>query len=312
MENCNSLKISTTIRKKPGYLRKNTMIGILFVAPAVLGFIIFVLGPMISSLLLSFTDYALVNQPKFIGFENYSVLFNGEDPYFYKSLSVTIYYVVLSVPLGLIFAFFLATMLNKDIRGKSFFRTIFYIPSIVPVIASSMIWVFILDPDLGMLNNVLRLVHLPTSKWLYDEVSVIPTLALMSLWTVGGPTIIFLAGLQNVPRSFYEACEIDGGNSFYKLWFITIPMLTPTIFFNLIMGIIGGMQTFTQSFIMTNGGPNNASLFYTFYLYRQAFRFSNMGSACAIAWILFIIVAVLTIIAFKSSNKWVYYEGDDK
>lgn len=287
---------------------KKSWEGILFAGPAILGFLLFTAGPMVASLIYSFTDYALVNDWKFIGAQNYIELFNGEDPYFYKSLKVTIYYVALSVPLQLVVSFLFAMLLNQNVKCKSVFRTIFYMPTIVPAVAASMVWMWVLDPDLGVLNNLLQMLHLPTSRWIYDETTVIPSLALMSLWTVGGTMVIFLAGLQDIPIQLYEAAKIDGGNALNRLFSITVPMMTPTIFFNLVMGIIGGLQTFNQAYIMTGGGPDNASLFYAFYLYRQAFSFSKMGSASAIAWVLFVLVLILTLIAFKSSDKWVYYE----
>ena len=168
-----------------------------------------------------------------------------------------------------------------------------------------------MDPDLGLLNNVLDAVGLPTSKWIFDEKTVIPSLILMSLWTVGSTVIIFLAGLQDVPNQLYEAVEIDGGNAFHKFINITLPMITPTLFFNLVMGFINGFQVFTQAYIMTAGGPNNASLFYAFYLYKEAFSNFRMGNACALAWVLFLIISIFTFIIFKTS-KWVYYEGDGK
>ncbi|WP_178024925.1 carbohydrate ABC transporter permease [uncultured Paenibacillus sp.] len=284
--------------------------GWLFAMPAILGLLIFTLGPMLYSLYMSFTDYTGSNSPTFTGLDNYGRMFSGEDPYFYKSLAVTFYFVILSVPTGIIYSFLLAILLNQNVKGKSIFRTIFYLPSIVPIIAISFIWLWLLNPDLGLANELLRSLGLPGSQWIFGEKSVVPSLALMNLWTTGGTMIIFLAGLQDIPRSLYEAIEMDGGSRLAKLRHITIPMMTPTIFFNLIMGIINGFQVFSQAYVMTNGGPNNASLFYVFYLYREAFQFSRMGSASAIAWVLFAIIMVLTYVVFRTSNKWVYYEGD--
>lgn len=284
--------------------------GWLFALPAILGLLIFTLGPMMYSLYMSFTDYTGSNTPRFIGLDNYKRMFGGEDQYFYKSLAVTFYFVILSVPTGIVYSFLLAILLNQNVKGKSIFRTIFYLPSIVPIIAISFIWLWLLNPDLGLANELLRSLGLPGSQWIFGEKSVVPSLALMNLWTTGGTMIIFLAGLQDIPRSLYEAIEMDGGSRLAKLRHITIPMMTPTIFFNLIMGIINGFQVFSQAYVMTNGGPNNASLFYVFYLYREAFQFSRMGSASAIAWVLFAIIMVLTYVVFRTSNKWVYYEGD--
>lgn len=297
-------------KKKKSRSYKNELYGILFAFPAILGLLIFTLGPMIYSLYMSFTDYSGSNTPTFIGLDNYKRMFSGEDQYFYKSLGVTLYFVVLSVPTGIIYSFLLAILLNRDVKGKAIFRTVFYLPSIVPIIAISFIWLWLLNPDLGLANEVLRSIGLPGSQWIFGEKSVVPSLALMNLWTTGGTMIIFLAGLQDIPKSLYEALEIDGGSKLNKLWSITIPMMTPTIFFNLIMGIINGFQVFSQAYVMTNGGPNNASLFYVFYLYREAFQFSRMGSASAIAWVLFAIIMMLTFLVFKTSKKWVYYEGD--
>lgn len=296
--------------QKKRSINRRELSGWLFALPAILGLLIFTLGPMLYSLYMSFTDYTGSNSPTFIGLDNYERMFSGEDTYFYKSLGVTFYYVILSVPTGIIYSFFLAILLNQNIKGKAFFRTIFYLPSIVPIIAISFIWLWLLNPDLGLANELLRSLGLPGSQWIFGEKTVVPSLALMNLWTTGGTMIIFLAGLQDIPRSLYEAIEMDGGTKLNKLRHITIPLMTPTIFFNLIMGIINGFQVFSQAYVMTNGGPNNASLFYVFYLYREAFQFSRMGSASAIAWVLFVIIMIFTYIVFKTSNNWVYYEGD--
>lgn len=289
--------------------KREAIYGWLFSLPVTLGFVLFVLVPMIASFYLSLTDYNIVSSSKFVGIRNYVNLFTGRDPFFYKSLGVTFYYVALSVPAQLIYAFAVAMLLNRAIRFRALFRSIIYIPCIVPTVAISMIWLWLLNPDLGLVNSMLRTVGLPTSLWLFSEQTVIPSLVIMSLWTTGSIMVIFLAGLQGIPRHLYEAVDIDGGNDIHKLRYITIPMMTPTIFFNLIMGIIGAFQTFSSAYIMTQGGPNNASLFYVFYLYREAFTFLNMGAASAIAWVLFIIIGAFTVVVFKSSDRWVFYEG---
>lgn len=306
---------STVPKEKPAMTRRqrhDLLAGLGFGAPILLGFLLFSIMPMLISLYYSFTNLELVNKPELIGLANYRALFSGSDPYFYRSLSVTLYYCALAIPMNIVFAFAMAMLLNQSVRGRSIFRTIFYLPSIVPAVASSMIWIFLMDPSLGALNNLLSLVGLPTCRWIFAETSVIPSLALMSNWSVGATMIIFLAGLQDVPRQLYESAEIDGAGFFIKLFHITIPMMSPTIFYNLIMCIIGGMQSFTQAYVMTGGGPNNASLFYAYYLYRQAFAFSKMGSASAIAWVLFALIALLTLLAFRSAKRWVYYEGAGK
>lgn len=291
--------------------KKNIISGVLFALPVILGFIIFVMGPMITSGYFSLTNYTITGTPEWVGFDNYKNLFNNKDPFFYKSLLVTAIYVFLSVPIQIIASLLVAMVLNRDVKGQGIFRTIFYLPTIVPVAASSMIWIWLMDPNLGLLNSLLKAIGLPTSKWIFDEKTVIPSLIIMSLWTIGSTVIIFLAGLQGVPKQLYEAVEIDGGNSIHKFFNITIPMITPTLFFNLVMGFINGFQVFTQAYVMTSGGPNNASLFYAFYLYKEAFTNFRMGNACALAWILFIIISLFTLIIFRTS-KWVYYEGGDQ
>ncbi|ODR38935.1 carbohydrate ABC transporter permease [Eisenbergiella tayi] len=288
--------------------RRNQVQGILFTLPAILGFLIFTLLPMAASLYLSFTDYRISNKPLLIGADNYVRLFSGEDYFFYKALGVTAYYVVLSVPTFLIVAFFIANLLNSEIKGMAIFRTIFYLPSIVPVVATSMIWAWLFNPDFGLFNSILKSLGLPQSQWIYNEKTVITSIVLMGIWTTGSTMVIFLAGLQDVPKQLYEAAKVDGAGYWKRMRFITIPLMTPTLFFNLIMGMINGFQVFSQAYIMTDGGPNNASLFYVFYLYREAFRNSQMARACACSWVLFIIIAVLTFITFRSSDKWVYSE----
>lgn len=286
------------------------MSGWLFALPAILGFVIFTAGPMIVSLILSFTDYRVTAPPQFIGFANYENLLSGKDAFFYKSLSVTAYYVVLSVPLQIIYAFLMAMLLNQKIRFKGIFRVIFYLPTIIPSVAISTIWLWLLNPDMGLINSILKFLHLPTSMWIFSEETVVPSLVFMSLWTTGATMVIFLAGLQGLPRHLFEAVDIDGGNVFHKFRYITMPMMTPVIFFNTVMAIINGFQEFTSAFVMTNGGPNNSSLMMAFYLYREAFKFQKMGNASAVAWLIFIIIGFLTFILFYSSSKWVYYENE--
>jgi len=295
-------------RNKTQYGRAEARAGILFAMPVILGFIIFVLGPMIASLYLSLTDYRITGESRFIGFEHYANMFTGRDIFFWQSVKVTTYYVALAIPAGILFSFAMAMLMNQDIKGRALFRTIFYLPTIVPVVALTLVWMWLFNPDLGLINNLLRGWGLPTSMWLFGEATAVPTLVLMSVWTTGGPMIIFLAGLQGIPRHLYEAATIDGGNSLHRFIYITIPMMTPTIFFNLIMGLIGAFQIFAPAMIISQGGPNNATLFYVFHMYRTAFMQSRMGEASAWAWVLFLIVAFFTFIAFRSSKKWVYYE----
>jgi len=294
-------------------MRKGIWYGLLFTAPAILGFVIFTLGPMIASLALSLTDYNVFkDQTSFVGFSNYTRLFSGEDDLFYKSLGVTFYFVVLRVPAVIIISFAIALLLNMNIKGRAMFRTIIYLPSIVPAVASAMIWMWLMNPDLGLLNSLLGWLHLPSSNWLYAEDSVIPSVVLTTLWGIGSTVIIFLAGLSGIPQSYYEAIEVDGGGWYSKLRQITIPMVTPTLFFNTIMTLIGSFQVFNEAYILTQGGPNNRSLFYVFYLWRTGFRDAEMGYASALAWVLFVIIMVFTYIVFKTSKSWVYYEGGER
>ncbi len=300
-----AVNIKSNIRKK----RENRW-GMLFCMPCILGFVFFALIPMIVSLYYSFTDYNIISKCNYVGWSNYKKLFSGNDPYFYKSLKVTFYYVFTSVPLSLIVSFLIAMLLNVDIKGRGIFRTIFYIPSIIPIVAMSAIWLWIFNSDFGLANMILKACGMPTCQWLSSESTVIPTLVFTSLWSIGPTMVIFLAGMQDVPRQLLEAVEIDGGGAWAKLTHVTIPMMTPTIFYNLVMGFINGFQVFTQSYIITQGGPNNSSLFYVYYLYREAFQFMRMGSACAIAWVLFIIIMIMTIILFAFQRRFVYYGGE--
>lgn len=297
---------------KPGGLttrqKRNIAQGLLFTSPAILGFLTFSLIPMGASLFFSFTDYRISNVPEWLGAANYLRLFSGEDPFFYKSFGVTAYYTFLSVPVFLLTAFVIANLLNSGVKGMPIFRTLFYLPSIVPVVATTMIWSWLFNPDFGLLNSALKAVGLSGSKWIHSESTVIPSMVLMGTWTTGSTMIIFLAALQDIPTQLYEAAKVDGAGYWRRLFSITIPLMTPTLFFNLIMGLIGGFQTFSQAYLLTGGGPNNASLFYVFHLYREAFRNSQMGRACALSWVLFVIIAALSAITFRTSDKWVYSE----
>ncbi|MBT2760316.1 sugar ABC transporter permease [Paenibacillus sp. ISL-20] len=293
--------------------RKALWYGILFTAPAVLGFILFTAGPMIASFILGLTDYNVFKDNlTFVGFEHFNRMFSGQDEYFYKSLGATFYFVILRVPAVILISFMIALLLNMNIKARALFRTIIYLPSIVPAVASAMIWLWLLNPDLGLVNTVLKWLHLPTSNWLFSESSVIPSVVLTTLWGIGGTVIIFLAGLSGIPKSYYEAIDVDGGGWFRKLWTITIPMVTPTIFFNTVMTIIGSFQVFNEAYILTQGGPNNKSLFYVYYLWRTAFTNTEMGYASALAWVLFIIILFFTFLVFKTSKSWVYYEGEGR
>lgn len=274
-----------------------------------LGFVLFALGPIAASLVMSFTDWPIISAPTWVGTANYTRLF-AHDPLFWQALKVTMIYAVVSVPLGLAVAFGLAALLNQNIRGIGVFRTIFYLPSIFPVVANSVLFLWFFNPEFGLLNAGLRALHLPPSQWVYSPATALPSLILMSLWSIGGTMVIFLAGLQDVPLHLYEAVDIDGGTAWHKAFHVTIPMVTPIILFNLVLSLIHALQAFTQPYVMTQGGPNNATLFYVFYLYRTAFADGKMGYAAGMAWILFLFIVALTALIFRSSRRWVYYEGE--
>jgi multiple sugar transport system permease protein len=287
-------------------LRREAIEGFLCITPWLLGFILFIAGPMIASIWLSLTDYEILRPIQFIGLDNFTKA--AQDPLFAKSLWNTLVYTALYVPLHLITALMAALLLNVKVRGIKLYRVIFYIPSIMPAVATAFLWMWIFNPNYGLANALLDLVGLPPQQWLFDETLAKPSFVLMALWGLGSAMIVFLAGLQGIDPVLYEAASIDGANNWTKFWRITIPMLTPVLFFNLIIGIIGSFQVFTTAYIATNGGPNNATLFYVLYIYNQGWKFAKMGYASALAWVLFVIVLLLTLVQFKMANRWVYYE----
>ncbi|HJC56770.1 MAG TPA: sugar ABC transporter permease [Candidatus Eisenbergiella intestinipullorum] len=285
--------------------------GWLFVLPALAGFFIFNLIPMIMSAYYSLCEYNIIGTPEWIGIQNYITLLFGENETFWVAVRATVLYAIMAVPANLLFAFAIAMLLNRKMIGRAFFRSLFYLPCIVPAVASSFVWLLLMNPDYGLMNEILKVLHLPESQFFWGEDSVLPSVVFMGIWSTGATQVIFLAGLQNIPRVYYEALEIDGGNAWHKFWNVTVPMVSSTIFFNLVMGIINALQVFSQAYIITEGGPNNRSLFYVYDLWRQAFKYMDMGKASAMAWLLFIVVMVLTAIVFKTSGKWVYYEGGE-
>jgi multiple sugar transport system permease protein len=279
----------------------------LFIAPWLTGFVVFYLGPIVASFFISFTEWPMLRSATWIGLANYVKLM-GEDELFWKALFNTVYYVTFSVPLQIISGFCLAILLNQKVKGMPLFRTLFYIPSLITGVSIAVIWSWLLNPQFGLVNHALALVGIEGPDWLFNTKSAMPAMVLMSLWGVGGGMVIYLAGLQGIPEHLYEAAEIDGAGLLAKFRHVTIPMMTPTIFFNLIMGIIGAFQTFAQFFIMTNGGPADATLTMVLYLYRNAFEYFKMGYASSLAWILFLILIALTLIQFGMAKLWVYYE----
>ncbi|WP_154792313.1 carbohydrate ABC transporter permease [Occultella kanbiaonis] len=283
--------------------------GVLLALPAILGFAIFTIGPMVASLIFSLTDWQIGGDPQFIGFGNYVEM--ADDPLFWKSLGVTTYYTLAAVPLTLFVGFVVALLVNQSFRGQSLWRTVYYLPTLVPAVASAVLWIWIFNPDFGLFNTILRSVGLPTSNWLYSESTAIPSLVIMATWGFGNAMVIFLAGLQGVPGQLYEAVALDGGGAWAKFRHVTWPFMTPVIFYNLVTGVIGTFQVFNQAYVMTEGGPNNATLFYIYYLYTKAFTDSEMGYASALAWVLFLIVMVVTVVLFRNARSWVFYEMGD-
>lgn len=292
-------------------MKQSAKYGYLFIAPWVVGFLCLTLGPMLTSLYLSFHKFNLATMD-FVGTGNYRRLF-FEDPLFWKSLWITIRYALFSVPLGIMASLGIALLLNTQIKGIPIFRTFFYLPSLVPAVASAVLWGWIFNAENGVLNLVLRTFGFGAPQWLQDEKWTLPAFILMSLWGAGGGRmVIFLAGLQGISPTYYEAAKIDGAGVFQQFRHITMPLLSPVMFFNVILGVIGSFQVFTQAYVMTGGGPNNATLFYALYLFRNAFEYFKLGKASAMAWVLFAILLVLTAIQFRVSKRWVHYESEAK
>ena len=301
-----------------GRLRtREAIIGWLFITPAVLGLLLFNLGPVIASLYLSLTKYDIISPPVWTALSNYERLFT-DDKLFVKSLGVTAYYSALAIPLSLIVAYLVALLMNQGIRGISVYRTIWYLPSLVPATANAILWTWLLNRDFGPLNYFLRLAGLPGPDWFGDPNWTVPALVTIHLWGVGNAMLIFLAGLQGVPQHLYEAAEVDGAGWWSKFWNVTIPMTTPIIFFNLVIGVIVSFQVFSLVYILftpgasdasTPAGPENSALVYLMYLYRHAFLYLQMGYAAAMAWVLLLIILIMTLLLFHSQGRWVYYEA---
>jgi len=288
--------------------------GWLFVSPWVIGFVLLTAGPMVYSLYLSFTASSLLSPPQWVGLENYRRMF--ADPIFYRSLGNTAYYAVLGVPLGMILSLGLALLLDAPVRGLGFFRTLFFLPSVTNTVALSILWLWLLNPEFGLINLALARFGVEGPLWLQDEAWAKPALVLMSLWTVGGQMIICLAALQGVPPELKEAAAIDGAGPVRRFFAVTLPLISPALLFNLIMGLVGALQVFTQAFVMTGGvqpgsegGPNQSTLFIVLYIYKKAFQEYDMGYASALAWALFLIITVCTWIAWRVSKSRVHYEG---
>jgi multiple sugar transport system permease protein len=288
---------------------KQNLVGYLFISPWLAGFFAFALWPFLQSIYLSFTRYNIVTEPKWVGTANYKMLLTS-DELFWKSAWVTVKYAMISVPIGVVVGVGLALLLNSNVKGIAVFRTIFYLPSIVPTVATSVLFIWLLNPSVGLINRILGLVGITGPAWLNTAPWAFYSLVMMALWGVGGSMIIYLAGLKDIPLHLYEAATLDGANAFQKLRRITLPLMTPVIFFNVIMGIIGAFQTFTQAYVITpNGGPQDSTYFYSLYLYNRAWKYLDMGYASAMAWMLFLVIVILTTVVFRTQKRWVHYGG---
>lgn len=299
--------IATPGRKRRSGLASEEMRdGYIMVGFWLVGFLIFTAGPILASMGLSFTTWDLIADPKWAGVSNYRALL--KDDLIHVSLWNTLYFTVALVPLSTVGALLLALAMNLPLRGIRLYRTLYYLPSITPAVATTLLWLLIFQPEFGVANYLLRQVGLSKQLWLMDPDQAKPILILIALWGVGGSIPIFLAGLQAIPRELYEAAEIDGSNGWNSFIRVTLPLLTPVIFFSVITGIIGSFQVFTSAYIATDGGPENATLFYVLLLYRNAFQYFKMGYASAMAWLLFVIVLLFTILQFRLARRWVHYE----
>ena len=285
---------------------QRTFEGYIFIGPWLIGFVIFTAGALLGSFGISLSKWSMIGTPQYVGLENYKYMVN--DRFFWQSLMVTIYY-LLNVPLNLLLGLLLAILLNQKIRGIAVFRTIYYLPSVTAGVAVSLLWMWIFNPRFGVINVLLSKVGIQGPAWLGSETWAMPALIIMSIWGVGGSMLIYLGALQSIPTHLYEAATLDGAGAWRKFLNITIPMVTPVLLLNMIMGVIASFQVFTQAFIMTKGGPNYATLFYVLYLYQQAFEWFNLGYASALAWVLFVVILIFTFVILRSSSKWVYYEG---
>lgn len=296
---------------KRGLERNRRKYGYLFALPWLIGLLIFYAYPLLSSIFYSFTNYNVISDAQWVGFENYIELFH--DDVFWISITNTVVYACMSVPLSVLFGIFLALLLNAPIRGQGFFRTLFFLPTLVPVVATAIIWQWLLNPQFGVLNYLLGLAGIQGPPWFGNPEWAKPSLVVMALWVIGNSVIIYLAGLQDISRDFYEAADLDGANWFQKSRYITLPLLTPIVFFNMVMGIINTLQVFTLPFSLTygTGNPANSLLFYSMYLYNNAFAYMKMGYASAMAWLLFILIMAITLLLFLSSGKWVHYQDEE-
>lgn len=289
--------------------RREALEGYLALLPWAIGFIAFTAIPILVTIYLSFTEWVIVRPPDWIGITNYERMFT-RDPLFWQALKVTGLFVLISLPLKLVLGLMLALLLNAKVPGMNFFRTVFYLPAVISGVAVSLMWMWLLQPDTGVVNTLLSYIGVQGPNWFWDPNWALPSVAMMSVWKVGGAAIIYLAGLQNIPPHLYEAAKIDGANRWRSFWSITLPLLTPTLFFQLVIELIDSFKIFTEAFVITQGGPLKATYFYLWYFYEEAFRNFNMGYASALALVLTIIIVLTTLFVNYTSKRWVYYENE--
>lgn len=282
----------------------------LFLAPWLIGLVVFVGGPIIASFILGFTEYDVLSPARWVGLDNF-VQALTKDRLFWPALGKTFYFSIVVVPLGLVGSLALALLLNQSVLGRNWYRTFFFLPHLTPSVAMAILWTWLFNPELGPLNYALVSLGLPKQPWLTNQRTVIPSLMVISLWAgIGGNNmLIFLAGLQGVPKEFYEAAEIDGANPWHRFIHVTLPMISPSILFNLVLGIIGALQVFTMAFVATKGGPSYGSWFLALHIYQQAFSYFRMGYASALAWLFVLVLLALTLLNVRLSDRWVYYGG---
>ena len=289
--------------------RREAIEGYVSISPWLIGFVVFTVGPLLASVYYSFTQWTITRPPEWIGAENYVRMFT-RDPLFWQALKVTVLYVILSLPLKLVAGLGLSLLLNMKLRGMNVYRTVFYIPAVISGVAISLMWMWLLQPDTGVINTLLSMVGIQGPGWFWDPNWALPSVALMGIWSVGGSAIIYLAGLQNIPPHLYEAGMLDGANSWKRFWRITLPLLTPTIFFLLVIELIDAFKIFTQAFVITKGGPLKATYFYLYYFYEEAFQNFNMGYASALAIVLLVVIMAATLLVNYTSKRWVFYESE--
>jgi multiple sugar transport system permease protein len=291
---------------------RNTINGLLFASPWLVGLLVFWIYPTLASAYYSFTKFNAVQSPSWVGLQNYIDLFSQDDD-FWMAVYNTFYFAIVSIPLAIILSFGLAMLLNAKIRFQTVYRTVYFLPTLVPEIALALVWVYLFTPGTGLINLPFDWIGVRGPCWLTCETWARPTLVLLALWIIGQQVILYLAGLQDVPQDLYDAGDVDGANFWHKFRHITLPMMTPVIFFHLVTSLIGALQFFTIPFIMTGGTgfPGGSTLFYSIYLYKNGFQYFNMGYASAMAWLLFMVTLLITLIIFRSARLWVFYAGAD-